>query len=171
MRDCLCAARGTDGDELHTGHIVRAIEAHDPDVPLFAYLALQNPHSPFEVPPPRYTQRVDAYHASLPHEVTATARDGPEGPVLYYMVHVVDDANVTAVLHAKDMWHDTLLVFHSDNGGGGSACTLRRLRLVAARMPLTQAGARGFTAPATRSYMRAPRRSQLPVSRRQGDAV
>lgn len=166
-------ARGTDGDELHTGHIVRAIEAHDPDVPLFAYLALQNPHLPYEAPPPRYKQRVDAYHASLPHEVTATARDGPRGPILYYMVHVVDDAvaNVTAVLHAKDMWKDTLLVFHSDNGGETSfACTLRPPP-VAARMPLTQAGARGFTSAATRAHMRAPRRSQLPVSRRQGVAV
>ena len=53
-------------DELHTDHIVRVIEDHDPSQPLFALLALQNPHSPYETPPERYVERIDWHLGRLP---------------------------------------------------------------------------------------------------------
>jgi arylsulfatase A-like enzyme len=84
---------------------VRLVEAHDPETPLFLYLAFTAPHTPFQAPESyleRYAGIADpnrrAYAAMI------TAMDDQIGAVL-------------AALERKGMRDDTLVIFHSDNGG------------------------------------------------------
>lgn len=116
----------TFGDLQYTQRAVDIINEHDPDVPLFLYLALQAPHDPFEapddyeiVPAQRLAQR----------GIVGTDKDnlynnGTTGNFFhalaqYAMSTVVDRAveNVTAALRQQDMWTTTLMVLSSDNGG------------------------------------------------------
>jgi len=83
----------------------RVIEGHDPAQPLFIYLAFTAPHSPFQAP--------EEYVRRFAHVEDEQRR-------LYSaMVSVMDDeiGRVVAALEAKGMRENTLIVFHSDNGG------------------------------------------------------
>jgi arylsulfatase A-like enzyme len=88
---------------------VHLVEKHDAATPLFLYLAFTAPHTPFQAPQAyldRYKNIADpnrrAYAAMI------TAMDDQIGDVL-------------AALDKKGMRDDTLVVFHSDNGGVRSA--------------------------------------------------
>jgi arylsulfatase A-like enzyme len=88
---------------------VDLIDHHDPAVPLYLYLAFNAPHTPYQAPPEyldRYARIEDpsrrAYAASI------TAMDDQIGRVL-------------AALDRKHMRENTLIVFHSDNGGTRNA--------------------------------------------------
>jgi arylsulfatase A-like enzyme len=81
------------------------IQRHDAAVPLFLYLALPAPAAPFDVPKEAAMQCTElpeenrrAYCASL---------------------HMLDGAlgAMVSALQKKQMWSNTVLVFHSDNGG------------------------------------------------------
>jgi arylsulfatase A-like enzyme len=90
---------------LFADEAVRVIEAHDPATPLFLYLAFTAPHTPYQAPQ-SYLDRF------------ADIAD-PNARAYAAMVSVVDDgvARVVAALEAKGMRDDTLILFHSDNGG------------------------------------------------------
>ena len=88
------------GDEA-----VRVIESHDDANPLFMYLAFTAPHTPYQAPQPyldRYPDVADPNRQA--YDAMVTAMDEQIGRVL-------------AALDEKGMRDDTIVVFHSDNGG------------------------------------------------------
>lgn len=88
---------------------VRHIRQHDPAKPLFMYLAFTAPHTPFQAPKAyvdRFTSIAD------PNRRTYAA-----------MINAMDEqiGAVLAELSRKGMRENTLVIFHSDNGGVTSA--------------------------------------------------
>ncbi len=83
----------------------RVIEGHDGASPLFLYLAFTAPHTPFQAP--------DEYLDRFGHI------EDPNRRAYAAMISVLDDAvgKAIATLEAKGMRDDTLVIFHSDNGG------------------------------------------------------
>src|SRR5262249_6967019 len=84
---------------------VNLIEHHDPAVPLFLYLAFNAPHTPYQTPRPyldRYADIAD-----------------PSRRAYAAMITAMDDeiGRVVAALDKKGMRENTLIIFHSDNGG------------------------------------------------------
>lgn len=88
---------------------VRYIEAHDPKKPMFMYLAFNAPHTPLQAP----KEYIDRFK-SIPDENRRTYAA---------MIAAMDDqiGNVLAALKKKGMRDNTLIMFHSDNGGVRSA--------------------------------------------------
>ncbi|MCK3779802.1 arylsulfatase [Ensifer sesbaniae] len=88
------------GDEA-----VRVVERHDPAAPLFLYLAFTAPHTPFQAP----EDYLDRYKHIADENRRAYAA----------MISVLDDGvgKVVAALVKRGMRDNTLIVFHSDNGG------------------------------------------------------
>ena len=71
------------------------------------YLAIQNVHAPYSLPPAWQTRNLSA--------------DADEN-VYLNMVALLDDAvgNTTAALQDHGLWGDALVLFSADNGGVGS---------------------------------------------------
>ncbi len=92
------------GDEA-----VRVVEGHDPSAPLFLYLAFTAPHTPFQAPV-AYLER----YRHIPDE---------NRRAYAAMIAVLDDGvgRLMAALEKRGMRDNTLVVFHSDNGGVTSA--------------------------------------------------
>lgn len=91
--------------ELFGAEAARQLSAHDPKTPLFLYLAFTAPHTPFQAPQ-RY---LDMYaHIADPSRRAYAA-----------MITAMDEqiGKVVAALDARGMRENTLIVFHSDNGG------------------------------------------------------
>ncbi|HKD17414.1 MAG TPA: arylsulfatase, partial [Thermoanaerobaculia bacterium] len=84
---------------------VRLIERHDPGKPLYLYLAFNAVHTPYQAP----KEYVDRF----PNIADPTRR------TYAGMVAAMDDqiGRVVAALDKKKMRDNTLIVFHSDNGG------------------------------------------------------
>jgi arylsulfatase A-like enzyme len=84
---------------------VRVIESHDPSSPLFLYLAFNAPHSPYQAPQ-EYVERYKDI-------------EDPTRRTYAAMISAMDDeiGRVVAALDGKGMRDNTLIVFHSDNGG------------------------------------------------------
>jgi len=84
---------------------VKVITGHDAKEPLFLYLAFTAPHAPYQAPP-EYANR----HPEIKDETRRTYAG---------MVECLDDeiGEVIAALDDKKMREDTLIIFHSDNGG------------------------------------------------------
>ena len=104
--ELLWNASGRYTAHLFSERAVEVVRAHDPDTPLFLYLAYQNVHEPLQVPD-RYAAE---YAAVFPGAARATFAG---------MVAVMDEGvrNVTEALKARGMWADTVFVFTTDNGG------------------------------------------------------
>jgi len=84
---------------------VRLIEAHDPAVPLFLYLAFNAVHTPYQAPQEYLDQYKDIEDPSRQaYAASATAMDEQVGRVI-------------AALDERGMLDNTLIVFQSDNGG------------------------------------------------------
>lgn len=94
---------------LFGNEAVRVIEAQPANTPLFLYLAFTAPHTPYQAP--------DDYLARYP-----TITD-PLRKAYAAMISAMDDqvGRVVAALEAKKIRGDTLIIFHSDNGGTRSA--------------------------------------------------
>jgi arylsulfatase A-like enzyme len=88
---------------------VRLIEKHDPKTPLYLYLAFNAPHTPYQAPP----EYVDRFK-----NIADPTRRTYAG-----MVAAMDEqvGRVVAALEKKGMRGNTLIVFHSDNGGTRNA--------------------------------------------------
>lgn len=88
---------------------VRRIEAHDPKQPLFLYLAFTAPHAPYQAPN-EYLKRYE--HIADPTRRAYAA-----------MITAMDDeiGRVVGALEKRGMRENTLVIFHSDNGGARSA--------------------------------------------------
>ncbi|GGO36726.1 hypothetical protein GCM10010991_31170 [Gemmobacter aquaticus] len=100
----LLVEEGYDTD-LFGADAVRMIGAHDASVPLFLYLAFTAPHTPYQAP----DQWLEKYAHIEDSQRRAYAA----------MISAMDDqiGQVVAALEAAGMREDTLIVFHSDNGG------------------------------------------------------
>lgn len=88
---------------------VRLIEEHDPETPLYLYLAFNAPHTPYQAPQ-AYIDRFS--HIEEPTRRTYAA-----------MIACLDDeiGRVVDALDRTGMRGDTLILFHSDNGGTKNA--------------------------------------------------
>lgn len=91
--------------ELFGADAVRLIGGHDPKTPLFLYLAFTAPHTPYQAP----QQYLDQYAGIADPERRAYAA----------MITALDEqiGKVVAALEARGLRENTLIVFHSDNGG------------------------------------------------------
>ena len=87
----------------------RLIEQHDPSRPLYLYLAFNAPHTPYQAP--------QDYIDRCAHIEDPTRR------VYAGMVACLDDeiGRVVEALDRKGMRDNTLILFHSDNGGTRNA--------------------------------------------------
>ena len=100
-------------EEVFTNEVLRIIEAHDLAQPLFLFWSLHLVHMPLQVPT-KYVEKfafIDNKYRRLNHAM-ANYMDEAVG--------VVVDA-----LSRRGMFENSLLVFHSDNGGeilGGGIC-------------------------------------------------
>jgi arylsulfatase A-like enzyme len=88
---------------------VKLIEAHDTSTPLYLYLAFNAPHTPYQAP----QEYIDRY----------AAIEDPTRRTYAAMVTRLDEqiGRVVAALEKKQMRDETLILFHSDNGGTRSA--------------------------------------------------
>lgn len=88
---------------------VRLIENHDPATPLYLYLAFNAPHTPYQAP-----EEYIAKYADI---------SDPTRRIYAGMVTCLDDqiGRVVAALEKKGMRGNTIIVFHSDNGGTKNA--------------------------------------------------
>lgn len=91
--------------ELFGADAVKVIDGHDTGAPLFLYLAFTAPHTPYQAP----QEYLDRYP-----DITDENRRAYAG-----MVSAMDDqiGAVIAALDRRGMREDTLVLFHSDNGG------------------------------------------------------
>ena len=88
---------------------VRYVEAREPGQPFFLYLAFTAPHTPFQAP----QDYLDRYAGIADPNRRAYAA----------MISAMDDqiAAVLVALERKGLRENTLVIFHSDNGGVRSA--------------------------------------------------
>ena len=88
---------------------VRLIEEHNTSTPLYLYLTFNAPHTPYQAP----EEYIDRYKNI----------DEPTRRTYAAMVACLDDqiGRVVAALEKKKMRDNTLILFHSDNGGARSA--------------------------------------------------
>ncbi len=95
--------------QLLGAEAVRVVERHDPETPLFLYLAFTAPHAPYQAP----KDYLDRY----------AGIEDPARRAYAAMITSMDDeiGRVVAALDAKKMRENTLVVFQSDNGGPRSA--------------------------------------------------
>ena len=84
---------------------IRLISGHDKATPLFLYLAFTAPHTPYQAP--------DSWLARYSHIADPARR------AYAAQISAMDDqiGRVLAALEKRGMRDDTLIVFHSDNGG------------------------------------------------------
>ncbi len=89
--------------------LVRLIGAHDQATPLFLYLAFTAPHTPYQAPP-EYLERYKQI-------------ENPSRRAYAAMITAMDDqiGRVLQALDARGMRDNTIIIFHSDNGGVKSA--------------------------------------------------
>jgi arylsulfatase A-like enzyme len=92
------------GDEA-----VKVIDGHDGEKPLYLYLAFTSPHTPYQAP----QDYLDQYPDIADSDRRAYAA----------MITCMDDqiGRVLEALDKKGMRENTLVIFHSDNGGTRSA--------------------------------------------------
>eukprot|EP00930_Biecheleria_cincta_P045074 TRINITY_DN31067_c0_g1_i1.p1 TRINITY_DN31067_c0_g1~~TRINITY_DN31067_c0_g1_i1.p1 ORF type:complete len:543 (-),score=47.36 TRINITY_DN31067_c0_g1_i1:204-1763(-) len=108
----LWSKQGVYSTTLYSDRAVDVISRHDASTPMFMYLAYQGVHEPRQSPQ-RY---IDPYRLTIP-DVGRREFAG--------MVSALDEGlgNVTAALHAKGMFDETLILVTTDNGGPTTECS------------------------------------------------
>lgn len=96
-------------NSLFGAEAAKLVKEHDPQTPLFVYLAFTAPHSPYQAPE-EYIQR-NSHIADEQRRKYAA------------MVSVMDDeiGRVVGALEERGMRDNTIIIFQSDNGGVRSA--------------------------------------------------
>src|SRR5215470_17210525 len=89
----------------HDEHAVKFINAQDPGKPFYLYLTFNAPHTPYQAP-----KEFIARYASIQDPTRRTYAG---------MVDCLDEniGKVVAALDKKGLRENTLILFHSDNGG------------------------------------------------------
>lgn len=84
---------------------VRYIEQQDGNAPFYLYLTFNAPHTPYQAPQEYIDQHTDI--------------EDPTRRIYAAMIHCLDDniGRVVDALERKGLRENTLIVFHSDNGG------------------------------------------------------
>lgn len=97
-------------DAMITESVTAVIAAHDPATPLFIFWAPHATHSPLEVP--------DAYFDRFPIPNSTVNPQLRFRRIYDALTNFIDEAvgNVTALLRAKGMYDNTLIVMLGDNG-------------------------------------------------------
>lgn len=90
---------------FYTESAIDIFESHDAKDPFFMYFAIQNVHSPYQLPP---AWEVQDFPKMWDHTYAN-------------MLHMLDAAvgNLTDALKRTGLWDNTLVVFTADNGGVG----------------------------------------------------
>jgi arylsulfatase I/J len=90
---------------LFGNEAVRLISRHDPNTPLYLYLAFTAPHTPYQAP--------EAYLARYKHIADPLRR------AYAAQITAMDDeiGRVIAALEKRGMLQNSLVVYHTDNGG------------------------------------------------------
>lgn len=116
-------------DELFTRSMVATINASDPSVPFFAYVAFHNVHEPLEVP-----------NATLDKFAWIDYMDRRK---YMAMVNEMDShlGRIVAALKGNGMYENTLLLAFADNGGPLNTCSNFPLR--GGKMGNFEGGTRG----------------------------
>ena len=93
---------------------MKYINAQDSNKPFYLYLTFNAPHTPYQAP----KEYIDRY----PNIADPTRR------TYAGMVTCLDDevGRVVATLNKKGLRDNTLILFHSDNGGTRNATTFKR---------------------------------------------
>jgi arylsulfatase A-like enzyme len=88
---------------------LRLIDRHDPKNPLFMYVAFTAPHAPYQAP----QEYIDRYKNIA----------DPNRRLYAAMISAMDDqiGRIKNALKLRGMADNTIIVFHSDNGGNKSA--------------------------------------------------
>ena len=109
----------------------RIVEAHDGEKPLFMYLAFTAPHTPFQAP----QEYIDKYK----HIADENRR------IYAAMISVLDDGvGKWAALERQGMRDNTLILFHSDNGGVKNVSLPAIPRWAAAPASTARSGWKGY---------------------------
>jgi arylsulfatase A-like enzyme len=110
---------------------VAQISKHDPAKPLFMYLAFTAPHAPYQAP--------KAYEDQYKNIADPTRRSYAG------MITAMDDeiGKVLAALDKKHMRENTLIVFHSDNGGNQNAMLSGEVDVSKLKLPADNGPYRG----------------------------
>ena len=98
--------------ELYSRKITEHIEAHNPSVPLFIYMAFHDVHAPLECPA-----------AYFDPKTAGTPRQNVQG-----MVRCVSLAtgNITDAIKAKGLWANSLFIWSADKCAFTHPCVSRR---------------------------------------------
>lgn len=92
-------------EDLFKERVIKIINNHDPDVPLFLYYAMRIAHTPLQVPQ-KYVKKFSFIADEKQRDLSAT---------LLYMDDRIGD--IVKKLKHHNMWDNLLLVLSSDNGG------------------------------------------------------
>eukprot|EP01084_Bolivina_argentea_P263810 446652_1 len=111
---------GTYAGYTYGNRALEIVKTHDQKVPLFVYMAIQNNHSPYEVP----QSYMDKFNSSWDTKQIQVAG----------MSNFWDEmlGNLTTAMKKNGMWDNTLMIITADNGGpsgtDGSAANNSPLR-------------------------------------------
>lgn len=114
-------------DYIFVERLVKVVENHDADSPLFMYFAPHSVHEPYEIP----QQYLDSFSKAGGGPFDNSTAEDTMRMTYHAMAKFLDDAiaNLTGALKSKGMWENTLVLFASDNGGpiyaGGNNYPLR----------------------------------------------
>lgn len=104
---CVDNVNGTYSVDMYTDEAVRIMDSHDPDTPIFMYYAMQNVHTPLEVP--------EGYE-HLYYEVRSIDRRKTLG-ILTSMDYSISRIVASMKDKGEEFWENTVIIFASDNGG------------------------------------------------------
>jgi len=92
-------------DDIFLKEVLTIVSSHEATIPLFLVYSMHLTHFPLEAP----QSQLDAF----------AFVDSPLRQRMNAMTNLVDQyvGQVVSTLRATDMWNNTLLVFHGDNGG------------------------------------------------------